>query len=140
MSRTPFIGLPRILTTLLYNKLPIIDYPCGYGPTIVDCASIPDIPDLIVAFEGHNITLKGEDYVQPWAPPEGEECPTPIKMCMVMVVPLPYWDGFPVDLMVFGTRLLRTVYSVFDWDEKAVSCKFEDRTFRFFLIDFGDCH
>ena len=68
--------------------------------------------------KGHNVTLKGEDYVQKVEVPG--YCRGPREECVVMI------DSLMDDenTIVLGMPFLKKMMGIFNWDEKTVSCEF----------------
>ncbi|CZR56835.1 uncharacterized protein PAC_06724 [Phialocephala subalpina] len=119
-STTPYIGLPWSMIQSFNNKIEWYRSECS-GGLVVECDSIPDLPDLIIDFGGQNITITGEDYVERIIPTDSE-CQYTREECTIIVTGLPYFmDGVTPELMLFGMTFLKKVYGVFDWDEKTIS-------------------
>lgn len=104
----------------------------------VPCDKVSELPDLFLDFAGQEIVLKGEDYViksyWPFCDPGG-------PYCMPMFGDIDALRGvMGNDTIVLGSQFLKKVYSVFDWDDRTVSCKFlADYWFYYLLTDVSSC-
>ena len=119
-SRTPLISLPARIAQSLNQKIGWTINECT-GSMVVDCDHIPQFPNLIIGFENQNVTLRGSDYTVRRKVVE-RGCKDMADECMVMVSTSPMDKDDP-DSMLLGMGFLKTVYTVFDLDEKSVSCK-----------------
>ena len=99
---------------------------CSFEP-LVDCDRVASFPSLQIWLNGQTVALSGEDYVYKWTtPPDSTRCPAPIEECVLVIGslgPPEGPEGFPEDLVILGTAFLKKVYSVYNWDEQTISCK-----------------
>ena len=124
MTASPLLGFPKAIASSLLSRLPSELSVCG-REMVVPCSSVPDLPDLVISLGGgHEIVLKASDYVAeitlPW-------CSEPVVECMPLIEAIPEQvPGFelPKDLVILGSTFLKSVYTVFDWDEKRVGRKY----------------
>jgi saccharopepsin len=117
MSVMPFIAFPYNIAQSLVHHTYAWNSPCG-PYFVVDCDDLASLPDITIGLKGHNVTLKGEDYVQKVEVPG--YCRGPREECVVMI------DSLMDDenTIVLGMPFLKKMMGVFNWDEKTVSCEF----------------
>jgi hypothetical protein len=86
----------------------------------VPCDKISELPDIVFDFDGQEIVLQGEDYVGKafWPLCFGGPYCTPL-IGDISALRGQVDDG----TIVLGAQFLKKVYSVFDWDDRTVSCK-----------------
>ena len=88
----------------------------------VPCDKVQDMPDIVVNFDGQEIAIRPELYIKEVG--SFPFCPTR-PMCM------PFIEGLdPRHELVLGNKtiilgeaFLKSVYSVFDWDKREISCE-----------------
>jgi saccharopepsin len=119
----PGILLPSLLAQKALWKINSKRSACTYRP-IVDCDAISSLPHITLGFPGQEIVLKGEDYTMRYEDENPRFCQHPVRECWLMVEEAPNQPGWPQDLVILGTSLLKGVYAVFDWDRRSVSCEF----------------
>jgi saccharopepsin len=82
---------------------------------VVPCDKISELPHLVFDFDGQEIVLNGEDYIG--------EAEWPFCFRGPYCSPLIGYNPRDNDTIVLGPPFLKKVYSVFDWDDRTVSCK-----------------
>jgi saccharopepsin len=113
-----YIGLPRAFAT------PIIEYLKADDEQIVDCARRSSMPDLVFNLEHNGVpsVLKPEDYIRRH-PAFNWGDPMPPAMCTIEILLHDETiDDF--DYIVLSAVFLSSWYSVFDYDNSEISCKF----------------
>jgi hypothetical protein len=86
----------------------------------VPCDKISELPDIVFDFGGQKIVLEGEDYVGKAFWPLCFGGP----YCTPLIADIGALRGTVDDgTIVLGAQFLKKVYSVFDWDDRTVSCK-----------------
>jgi saccharopepsin len=96
--------------TVYFGDCPVVQFPCD---------KISELPDLVLNFGNQEIVLKGEDYVGKSSLPQCSGGP----YCMPLIGDIGTLNGKEDGPIVLGSRFLKKVYSVFDWDDRTVSCK-----------------
>lgn len=116
------IALPEAIAEDILTTLNVTEVPGCSFLREVPCGKVQDMPDLVLDFDGQTIAIKPEFYIQdasgfPFCPGR--------PICMPFILgfdseSLP-WIGN--DTIILGDAFLKSVYSVYDWDEKTISCK-----------------
>ena len=112
--------LPEELAETIMNTVnATVDNKDCYVPQ-VPCDKISELPDLVFDFGSQEIVLKGEDYVGKayWPLCFGGPYCTPLIGDIRALQP-----AVAEGTIVLGGQFLKKVYSVFDWDDRSVSCK-----------------
>ena len=124
LTTYPILALPAALGDDLLSQLPLEKSSCGME-MVIPCSKVSDLPDLVINFEeGGDFVLKGRDYV---AEMTLSWCDEPVVECLPLIDSLPEsLPGVedPSSFILLGSEILKTVYSVFDWDEKRVGCEY----------------
>jgi hypothetical protein len=130
--------VPKEVVDTVFNVTNTTDSDDDCRMPQVPCDKVLELPDHFLDFAGQEIVLKGEDYViksySPFCDPGG-------PYCLPMFGDIDALHGvIGDDTIVLGSQFLKKVYSVFDWDDRTVSCKFlTDDWFDYLLTDASSC-
>lgn len=117
----PFIAMPPIIGSALINAT---DADCSdscFGCE-VPCGRVGDLPEWTINLGGHNLTLGGWNYTVrtkftlPFCPMR-EYCTLLIDSTEHLREP---WHS----RMMLGSGFLKNFYTVYDWEKRAVHCKY----------------
>jgi len=114
-SSYPFIDLPQET----YEQLKAVIKPdrIPWFTESIDCERRAELPDVTFDLGGHNFTLTPYDYtLEMMMGDYGFRCLSAFQQ----------WDTQQghIDIIVLGSAFLRAFYSVFDYDNKELGCKF----------------
>jgi hypothetical protein len=83
----------------------------------IPCDRRPYLPDMVVGIGGHELRVTAFDYTFEY-PTQRGFAPT----CVIWPIVQEY--SIPDDEVVLGTTFLKAFYTVFDWKEREVRCKY----------------
>ena len=114
------IWLPKELVQTVYDTVNATVHAGDCFVPQVPCDEVSELPDLVLNFGNQEIVLKGEDYIGKafWPLCFGGPYCTPM-IGDNGALPGGVDDG----TILLGAAFLKKVYSVFDWDDRTVSCK-----------------
>lgn len=116
----PHIALPKSIAAEIYEAInATAQEDCGNVMT-VPCDRISELPDLVFDFAGQEIVLTGPEYIVE----TNELLCFSGPFCEPLIVGLDENNFNPLfgnGTVFLGSNFLKNVYSVFDWDERAVS-------------------
>jgi len=123
MTQGPVLILPAVIGDPITRNFNERWKSCAKTGTI-PCEDVKNLPVLGIQIGGQQIEMRGHEYVEKiWFP----ECVGEEWQCVPLVASVPAYvppKEFPKDMVVLGNAFLRRVRTVFDWDERSVSCEF----------------
>jgi saccharopepsin len=109
-----YIMFPQRIGNMIMEHVPIIDDDCWI---CTSCENVPSLPVISLNLGGREFKLRGEDYTVKGIPFMCDrECCFPIIG--------PNSEEADSTEIVVGSLFLKKLYTVFDWDARAVHCKF----------------
>lgn len=124
-TRIPFISVPGPIRYYMTHNIDMEVNMCAEA-VVVNCDRLHELPELIIEFGNQNITMHGADYIlrHVLSPEERarEGCEDTLEVCVHGIAEMPT-DGEDGGLMTLGMGFMKKMYTVFDWDEKTVSCE-----------------
>lgn len=132
----PFTALPYYIGNAILNATGA-DCSDTCKGCEVNCSTLNQLPHITFNLGGQNVTITGEDYTVKtdiWWP----FCSYPGEYCQVNIGPNGGEGDEESKMIVLGTSFLRGVYSAYDFDDRAVYCKWTAISLAQSLTDFSE--
>lgn len=122
-TTSPAMVLPAPIVDFLHKRMGISHRP-GPEPPAVPCESRARLPDLNLHFGGHKLTLTPYQYLlETTTATFGHKCYSMFIPSVEDEMP----PEIPEKILFLGSTFLSAFYSVFDLDNRTVSCKWSSK-------------